>query len=122
MRKQIVAAAMALGAAGCAPMAHETIAMTCTEYVGRPISERIAAYGPPKTVIRLSPTTVGYVFEAMETRISGGDPYYTVNYMTGVDRHRTPYYRTKKTCRGTFVVHAPADAIPVNQRIIVDVY
>jgi len=95
--------------------------MTCSGYIGRPISERIAAFGPPRTVVRLSSTQVGYYFEASETVVAGGEPYYTVNYMVGVDRHRMPFYKAKRTCRGTYVVHAPFDTMPASERIIVDV-
>lgn len=121
MKRIAVVAGMTLAAAGCTPTIHETLAVSCSEYIGRPISERIAALGPPKTVYRVSPTQLGYVFETKETTLVGGHTYYTVNYMVGVDRHRTPIYPVTTTCRGTFVVLAPTDATPISQRIIVDV-
>jgi len=121
VKRIAVATGLALAAAGCTPTIHETVAVSCSEYIGRPISERIAAFGPPKTVYRVSPTQLGYVFETKETTLVGGHTYYTVNYMVGVDRHRTPIYPVTTTCRGTFVVLAPTDATPVSQRIIVDV-
>lgn len=98
---------------------HETVTVSCSEYIGRPISERIAALGPPHAVYRISPTQVGYVFETKETAFVGGHTYYTVNYMTGADRHRTPIHPLTRTCRG-FVVHAPS-AAPISERIIIDV-
>ncbi|WP_230529920.1 hypothetical protein [Microvirga roseola] len=103
-------------------MTQQTVVATCSDYVGRPISERIAADGPPKAVHRISPTRLGYVFETSETRFVGGHPYYSVNYLVGVDVHRTPVYPVTTTCRGTFIVHAPSDAVPLSQRVIVDVY
>jgi hypothetical protein len=119
--KPIFLLVLASSVAGCVPTTRETLAVTCSEYIGRPISERIAAIGPPKIVRRVSPTQLGYVFEASETTFHGGHPYYTVNYLVGSDKHRTPVYPVTTTCRGTFVVLAPSDATPVSQRIIVDV-
>jgi hypothetical protein len=116
-----VAAGLALGAAGCTPTIHETLAVSCSDYIGRPISERIAALGPPKAVYRINPTQIGYVFETRETTLVGGHPYYTVNYMVGVDKHHTPIYPVTTTCQGVFVVRAPSDATPISQRVIVDV-
>lgn len=110
----------ALGAAGCVSTAPETVALSCADYVGRPISERIAALGPPQSVYRVSPTELGYVFETKDTTFVGGQAYYTVNYMTGADRHHAPIYSVTRKCRG-FVVRAPSAATPVSQRIIVDV-
>lgn len=121
MRIHLVIAGLALANAGCAPTIHETLAVSCSEYIGRPISERIAALGPPKAVYRINPTQIGYVFEGRETALVGGETYYTVNYMVGVDRHRTPIYPVTTTCQGVFVVRAPTDALPISQRIIVDV-
>lgn len=121
MKNFAVAAGLALGAAGCTPTIHETLAVSCSDYIGRPISERIAALGRPKAVYRINPTQIGYVFETRETTLVGGHPYYTVNYMVGVDKHRTPIYPVTTTCQGVFVVRAPSDATPISQRVIVDV-
>lgn len=122
MKRLIILAGLATGVAGCVPTTHQTVAVTCSDYIGRPISERIAALGPPKAVYRVSPTRLGYVFEASETTFHGGHVYYTVNYMSaGADQHRTPIYPVTTTCRGTFVVLAPSEATPISQRIIVDV-
>jgi hypothetical protein len=111
---------LALAASGCAPTAYETMTVSCADHIGRPISERIAAYGPPRSVYRISPTEVGYIFETKDTTLVGGDTFYTVNYMVGVDAHRTPIYPVTTKCRG-FVVRTPSDATPVSRRIIVDV-
>jgi hypothetical protein len=121
VKKLVIAASLAVGSAGCVPTTHETLAVACSDYVGRPISERIAALGPPKTVYRIDSTQMGYVFETRETTLAGGHPYYTVNYMVGVDKHRTPIYPVTTTCTGTFIVRALSDATPVSQRIILDV-
>ncbi|MBZ6076177.1 hypothetical protein [Microvirga puerhi] len=121
MRNLATVAGLTTLLAGCAYEPRGALAMACSDYIGRPISERIAAYGAPQTVVRLSPTEVGYTFVAKTTTYSGGDVYYTTNYMVGSDAHRTPVYATTTTCRGTFVTRAPSDAIPVEQRIIVDV-
>jgi hypothetical protein len=121
VKNHLVIAGLVLASAGCAPTIHETLAVSCSEYIGRPISERIAALGPPKAVYRINPTQLGYVFEARETALVGGETYYTVNYMVGVDRHRTPIYPVTTTCQGVFVVRAPSDATPISQRVIVDV-
>ena len=118
--KRIAAAiGMALGAAGCVPTTHETMSVSCSDYIGRPISERIAALGPPQATYRISPTEIGYVFETKETALVGGHTYYTVNYMVGADKHRTPIQPITTKCRG-FVVRAPSADTPVSQRIIVD--
>ncbi|MFC4174239.1 hypothetical protein ACFOYU_19680 [Microvirga sp. GCM10011540] len=120
MKKSAIVIGAALTAAGCTPTIHETLAVSCSDYIGRPISERIEALGPPQTVYRISPTEVGYVFETKATTLVGGHTYYTVNYMVGVDRHRTPIYPVTTKCRG-FVVSTPSHATPISQRIIVDV-
>jgi hypothetical protein len=101
--------------------AHEAIEVSCSEYIGKPISSRIAAFGPPNSVYRISATQVGYVFKTKETAYVGGEPYYTVNYLTGADKHRTPVRKISRVCQGVYVVHAPSDALPASERIIVDV-
>jgi hypothetical protein len=121
LRKLSIALAIALGAGGCVPTVHETLAVSCSDYIGKPISARIAALGPPRTVYRIDDTRVGYVFESRETTFIGGEPYYTVNYMVGADKHRTPIRPVTTTCHGIFVARAPSDATPVSQRIVVDV-
>jgi hypothetical protein len=117
----IAVGATVLGLGGCVSTTVETYSVSCSEYIGRPISERIAALGPPKSVYRISSTQVGYVFETADTTLIGGDPFYTVNYMIGVKEHRTPIHPITTTCRGMFIVKAASDALPVTQRIIVDV-
>ena len=121
MRRSLAAITCFMGLSGCVPVTHETLAVSCSEYIGKPISSRIAAMGPPQTVYRINSLQVGYVFEAQETRYVGGVPYYTVNYMTGADKHRTPIRPVTTTCKGVFVVRAPSDATPVSERIIIDV-
>jgi hypothetical protein len=120
VKRTAVVVGMALGAAGCVPTTHETLAVSCSDFIGRPISERIAALGPPRSVYRIGPTELGYVYETKETTFVGGHTYYTVNYMIGADQHRTPIYPVTTKCRG-FVVRAPSSTTPVSQRIIVDV-
>jgi hypothetical protein len=120
MKRMLAAVGLTLGTAGCVPITHETVSVSCSDYIGRPISERIAALGPPQATYRINPTEIGYVFETKETAFVGGQTYYTVNYMVGADRHRTPIHPVTTRCRG-FVVRAPSAATPVSQRIIVDV-
>jgi hypothetical protein len=110
---------LAIVASGCAKNIHEAVAVSCFEYIGRPISERVAALGPPKFRYRIDATRVGYAFEASETQFIGHERYYSVNYLTGVDNHRTPIRAATTTCRGTFVVRD--DGLPGSQRIIVDI-
>jgi hypothetical protein len=121
LRTLFVTLAAAIGVGGCAPTAYETLALSCSDYIGKPISARIAAWGPPRTVYRISPTQIGYVFESRETTFIGGEPYYTVNYMIGADKHRTPIRKVTTICSGVFVVNALSDATPVTERVIVDV-
>jgi hypothetical protein len=121
VKKPTIAAAAALLAGGCISTHHETLAVSCSEHIGRPISTRIAALGPPKAVYRINPTQVGYVFESRETVFVGGEPFYTVNYLVGSERHHTPIRPLTTACTGVFVVQAPTDAVPVSQRIIIDV-
>ena len=83
MRHLVMMFAIAAGAAGCTPTVHETLALSCSDYIGKPISTRIAALGPPRNVYRIDPMQVGYVFESRETTFIGGEPYYTVNYLAG---------------------------------------
>jgi hypothetical protein len=115
------ALALALGAAACVPTTHQTLVVSCSEYIGKPISSRIAVLGRPKTVYRINETQVGYIFEAKETRYVGGEPYYTVNYLIGADKHHMPVRRVTTACQGVFVVRAPSDTMPVSERIIIDV-
>jgi hypothetical protein len=116
-----VTLAAAIGVGGCVPATYETLAVSCSDYIGKPISARIAAWGPPRTVYRISPTQIGYIFESKQTAFIGGEPYYTVNYLTGADKHRTPIRKVTTVCSGIFVVNAPSDAMPVTERIVVDV-
>lgn len=120
MQKLVLVIGLAASLAACVPTTHETLAVTCSEYIGRPISERIAVLGPPKSVYRINPTQLGYVFETSQTTLEGGHPYYTVNYMIGVDTHRTPIYPVTTRCKG-FIVAFASEAAPISQRIIVDV-
>jgi hypothetical protein len=121
VKKLFMMFAIAAGAGGCTPVVHETLAVSCAEYIGKPISARIAAFGPPRSVYRIDATQVGYVFESRDTAFIGGEPYYTVNYLVGADKHRTPIRPVTTACRGLFVTRAPSDATPVSERIIVDV-
>ncbi|QRM30168.1 hypothetical protein [Microvirga sp. VF16] len=121
MRTLFVTLAVVIGTGGCVPIAQETVALSCSDYIGKPISARIAAWGPPRTVYRIDPIQVGYVFESKQTTFIGGEPFYTVNYLIGADKHRTPIRKVTTTCSGVFIVRAPSDAIPANERIVVDV-
>jgi hypothetical protein len=113
--------AAASGVGGCVPAAQETLALSCSDYIGKPISARIAAWGPPRTVYRIDPIQVGYIFESKQTTFIGGEPYYTVNYMIGADKHRTPIRKVTTVCSGVFIVRAPSDATPLSERIVIDV-
>jgi len=115
-----VVVSVALGAGGCVPEGQETVSFSCADFIGRPISEPIAALGPPQAIYRITPTELGYVFETKDTTFLGGETYYTVNYLTGADRHRAPIYSVTTKCRG-FVVRTPSPATPVSQGMIVDV-
>lgn len=121
MKRLVIAVGLAASVGACVPTTYTAVASTCSEYVGRPISERIAALGSPKAIYRVSPTQLGYVFETSVTTYQGGYTYYTVNYLVGSQKHRTPIYPVTTTCLGTFIVHAPSDTIPMSERIIVDV-
>ncbi|MEE1612557.1 hypothetical protein [Microvirga sp. CF3016] len=121
MRTLVMTLAAAVGVGGCVPTTHETLALSCADYIGKPISARIAAWGPPRTVYRISPTQIGYIFESKQTAFIGGEPYYTVNYMIGADKHRMPVHKVTTICSGIFVASAPSDATPLTERIVVDV-
>ncbi|WP_262027340.1 hypothetical protein [Microvirga sp. Mcv34] len=121
MRTLFATLAVALGVGGCVPAVQEPLAVSCSDYVGKPISARIAAWGPPRTVYRISPTQVGYIFESRQTAYVGGEPYYTVNYLTGADKHHASARKVTTICSGVFVVNAPYDAMPVDERIVVNV-
>ncbi|HZH12609.1 MAG TPA: hypothetical protein VEZ24_19830 [Microvirga sp.] len=118
MKRMIAVVSLALGVGGCVSTVEETVSFSCADFIGRPISERIAALGPPQSVYRITPTEVGYIFETKDTVLAGGGSYYTVNYMTGADRHRAPIHTVTTKCRG-FVVRAPSPATPVSERIII---
>ena len=53
------------------------------------------------------PPRSGYVFKTKSTAYVGGEPYYTVNYLTGADKHHTPVRKIARVCHGTYVVHGP---------------
>lgn len=121
LRPTLVVLVTALGIGGCTTATFEAAEMSCSDYIGKPISSRIAAYGPPTSVYRISATQVGYVFKTKTTAYVGGEPFYTVNYLTGADKHHTPVRKITRICHGTYVIHAPSDALPISERIIVDV-
>jgi hypothetical protein len=121
LRTLFVTLAAAISIGGCAPTTYETGALSCSDYIGKPISARIAAWGPPRTVYRISPTQVGYIFESKQTAFVGGEPYYTVNYLIGADKHHTPIRKLTTICSGVFVVNAPSDAMPVSERTVVGI-
>jgi len=121
VRLILVLLATALGAGGCTTASYESAEMSCSEYIGSPISAHIAAYGPPTSVYRINASEVGYVFKTRTTAYVGGEPYYTVNYLTGADKHHTPVRKLTRVCEGVYVVHAPSDAIPVSERVIVGI-
>ena len=121
MRPVLVLIATALSIGGCTTATYEAAEMSCSDYIGKPISSRIAAYGPPTSVYRINSSQVGYVFKTKTTTYVGGEPYYTVNYLTGADKHHTPVRKITHVCHGVYVVHAPSDTMPVSERIIVGV-
>ena len=121
MRSVLVLLATALSVGGCTTVTYEAAEMSCSDYIGKPISSRIAAYGPPTSVYRINSTEVGYVFETKTTAYVGGEPYYTVNYLTGADKHHTPARTITRICQGVYIVHAPSDTMPVSERTIVAV-
>jgi hypothetical protein len=100
---------------------YEATEMSCSDHIGKPISSPITAYGPPTSVYRINSSHVGYVFKTKTTAYVGGEPFYTVNYLTGADTHHTPVRKITRVCDGVYMVHAPSDAIPVSERIIVAV-
>ena len=113
--------AVAFATNGCTTATYETAEMSCSDYIGKPISSRIAAYGPPTSVYRINSSQVGYVFNTKTTTYLGGEPYYTVNYLTGADKHHTPVRKMTRVCHGVYVVHAPLDTMPASERVIVAV-
>jgi hypothetical protein len=113
--------AIAISVGGCTTAAYEAAEMSCSGYIGKPIASRIAAYGPPTSVYRINSSQIGYVFKTTTTAYVSGEPYYTVNYLTGADKHHTPVRKITRVCQGVYVVHAPSDAIPISERIIVNV-
>ena len=121
MRPILALLATALSAGGCTTATYESAEMSCSEYIGKPISSRIAAYGPPTSVYRLNASEVGYVFNTKTTTYVGGEPYYTVNDLTGADKHHTPVRKITRVCHGVYVVHAPTDSMPPSERMIVEV-
>ena len=121
MRLILALLAIALSVGGCTTASYVAADMSCSEYIGKPISSRIAAYGPPTSVYRINTSQVGYVFETKTTSYVGGEPYYTVNYLTGADKHHMPIRQLTRVCHGVYVVHAPSDTIPLSERVIVAV-
>jgi hypothetical protein len=121
LRLNLALLATALSIGGCTTASYEAADMSCSEYIGKPISSRIEAYGPPTSVYRINASQVGYVFKTETTAYVGGEPFYTVNYLTGADKHHTPVRKITRVCHGVYVVHAPLDTTPASERIIVAV-
>ncbi|MGO4740424.1 hypothetical protein AB4099_28080 [Bosea sp. 2KB_26] len=86
---------------GCA--ADKTFALACSEYIGNPVPAVVAEQSDPRPVTRVSRSTQGYVYESAQTRFIGGERYYEVNYLTGVDNKRTAIRPVTTTCEGNFV-------------------
>lgn len=120
LRRFLALLVTALSVGGCTTT-YEAAEMSCSDYIGMPISSHIAAYGPPTSVYRINSSQIGYVFKTKTTAYVGGEPYYTVNYLTGADKHHTPVRKITRICHGTYVVHAPSDAIPTSEQIIVGI-
>jgi hypothetical protein len=124
VKKQVVVVGLALQTAACVapplPPPPGALAMTCADFVGSPVAKGVAAFGPPRTFVRFSPTDEGYRFVTKTTALSGGEVYYTTNYLVGAERHHRPVYATTTTCQGTFAVSAPSGLVPPDRRILVD--
>lgn len=92
------------------------------KYVGTPITERIAALGPPENILRISPTEIAYTWSETQAHAAGGTSTYVPNpWLGGGQVYRTPTTVTTSVCRVIFVVHAPNDSLPEYDRRIVDV-
>lgn len=101
---------------GCA--ADTNLAMSCSEYIGKPVSHLMARQGPPESTVAISKSSVGYVYTATRQSYTPSLPYYEVNYMTNVENRRTVSRPVTVSCRGTYI----ALAEPGERQIIVDVW
>lgn len=119
--KAVIVFSLACGLAACGSTVRERLTSAQQKFLGRPITDRIAALGPPETVVRTSPTQVAYTFALHGQTVSGGNVTYTPSYFGGVYANRAPLSVTGTVCRATFVVRAPNDAMPIYQRVIEDV-
>lgn len=103
--------------AGCVT-ADTNFAMSCSQYVGHPLSTLIARQGPPQTTVTISKSRVGYVYTATRQTRTPSLPYYEVNYLTGVDNRRSVSRPVTTTCSGTYIVLLQPDA----KQMIIDVW
>ncbi len=110
MKSVLVSVGLAIALGGCVTPSPEENAALTAAWAGRPITDALQALGPPETLVRLSPTQVGYTFARSETvgQAPGATPVAT---------SAPAPYRTI-TCRVTFVTTTPQDTLPEARRII----
>lgn len=102
--------------AGCA--ADRNFAMSCTEYVGQPVSYLTARQGPPESTVRIDATRMGYVYTATQRAYTQSKPYYEVNYMVNVVNKRSVSRPVTVTCSGMYIVFSE----PGGKQLVVDVW
>jgi len=44
-----------------------------------------------------------------------------VNYLVGSEKHHRPIRPVTTTCTGMFVTYVPSEAVPISERIVVDI-
>lgn len=86
---------------GCA--ADKTFALACSQYTGDPVSASLAERSDGRPTSRIAKSRQGYVYETAQTQFIGGERYYEVNYLTGVDNRRAAIRPVTTTCAGNFV-------------------
>lgn len=117
--RYLIVLAVSLVQSGCMSTAEMTSRLQ-TMHIGKPISDRISANGPPETVVRISQTQKAYTFVKRLSGVSGGNTTVTPT-MGGSIITSQPVSSYSLECRVTFVVDAPQDNMPEYQMIIRDV-
>lgn len=116
---RVIAALLLAGPmlAGCVT-AEKNMGLSCTEFIGQPVSHLIERQGQPQSTVKISETQSGYVYTATRRSYTPSVPYYTVNYMTRVDNRRSVSRPVTVTCSGIYVVLAQ----PGQRQMIIDVW
>lgn len=107
---------------GCMMAVYEVAEMLCLDYIGKLILLCIVVYGFFIFVYCINVSQVGYVFEIKMIIYVGGEFYYMVNYLMGVDKYYMFVCKIIWVCYGVYVVYVLLDIMLVLECVIVVVW